>query len=42
MALCKLLGHGFGVGREGSHGAKNNAPKATKNVFYLIDIITLF
>jgi hypothetical protein len=37
-----LGGPGFDVGREGSHGEKNNASKATKNCAYLIDIITLF
>jgi hypothetical protein len=42
VTLCKLVGHGFGVGREGSHGIKNNAPKATKNCLYLIDIIRLY
>ena len=33
MAIGGLRGHGFGMGRGGgSHGRKNNAPKATKNV----------
>jgi hypothetical protein len=36
-----LLGHGFGVGREGGHGTKNNVSKGTKNCGYLIDIIRL-
>jgi len=37
-----MVGGCFSIGREGSHGAKNNAPEATKNCFYLIDIIALF
>jgi len=40
--LCGLIEHCFEVRQEGSHGAKNSAPEATKNRFYLIDIIILF
>ena len=41
MAIRGAGGDGFGVGRAGSHGTRNNASKATKNVSYIIDIITL-
>jgi hypothetical protein len=42
VAIGGLIRQCFGMGRGGSHGRKNNAPKATKNVLYIIDIITLF
>jgi hypothetical protein len=42
MAFGGLIRQGFSVGREGSHGIKNNASKATINCEYLTDIITLF
>ena len=42
VAIHRTRGHGFGVGWQGGRGIKNNASEATKNISYLIDIISLF
>jgi len=42
VGLCGSMKHRFVTGRDRGHGRENNAPKATQNSLYLIDIIRLF